>query len=783
MKKVILIIVITVTAIILGVNISANMNVSYTGMSTPSKNISAHDVNSNFFTQVDSKEEMDLPEEIRKQNEFLETHNYKVSNQVSSSKVGYELVAETNDLALYLYSDTIAIAIVDKATGYTWFSNYYDQDTLGLTSANIATVESGVSIEYYNSHSAIVNGNNRLAFTEGKRVNLNLVLNTVTYADYKLDNKTVGFIASVNFVNVGISFDVEVYLDNNQLVVNVPHTSVVEVASGTNGSERNLLRTISLFPYLGSQNYEVNGYSFLPDGSGSLVRYTEEVGTSSFVRAIYGNDYGYYTDPDNEDHLTDPYNLSLPIYGISHGYHQQAILAQVTSGFGQAELHSYPYMYSGVPLDRTYFKFLMRHDTYFQLSSGPVMIINEKVYQNDCTVVYDFLSNDDANYVGMAETYRETLNVTLKEESDTIPLHLDVLAMDYKPGLFGKNYVKLTTHEQVEEIATDLLSKDINNVSINYFGSNKEGYFTKTSNLSSYSTAVGNIKSLTNLNTFLSENNYELSLGFNPVVTTEYGFLSDAVKKPNYEPFAVDVASSIKMDGYYNDPTVLSKNVNKVISSVSKTNIDLFTIYDISKSYSYLDNKNYSKEEMILQVVSQLNSINVDKINAHTPNDYLLEFVNSYLDTPYESSKFSFQTDSVPFISILLSGYMDLFISNINYISNYDLMNLRMVEYNLYPSFVVTKAASFNLRYTNFEYLNSTEYALWSSLIDDTYHTINDALDSVYNSTIIGHSYIAPGVAEVVYSNNTTIYINYTNQDYIYNNKTIGNMNYLVEVQ
>lgn len=781
MKKIIIIFLLIGCSTFLGVTISANLNYNYTGISNLSSNIGDHDVNSNFFTQVDSKENLNLTEEIKKQEDFLTTHNYSEFDQVDSDLIGYEEVARTDDLILYLYEDTISIAITDRNTGYTWFSNYYKQDDIDISTSIKASIESGVTIEYYNASSSIVHGNNSSSFTQGKKVNFNVTLNDVKYTDYQKDNKKVGFIAAVNFVNLGISFNIEVYLDNDQLVVNVPHTSVKEVGVGKDEADIYLLRTISLFPYLGSQNHEINGYTFLPDGSGSLVRYTDQIRTSLFNRPLYGNDYGYYNDPEFSDHLTDPYNVTLPIYGISHGYNQNAILAQVTSGFGQASLISSPYGYSNILLDRTNFKFSVRHDSLFNLSSGSVSIINENIYQNDCTVVYDFLSEDNANYIGMANKYRETLNLDLKEEASNIPLHLDVLAKDYKPGLFGKDFVDLTTYEELENIVDDLLNSDVNNISLNYFGANKNGYFTKTSDFKSYSSKG----KLEDLNTYFSSKNVNLSMGINPVITTEYGFLSDAIKKPNYEPFAIQLNSSIETTGYYNDPSVLSENVNSILGKLDSTNINSLTVYDINSTYSFLDSKLYSKEDMINILTSELNKLEVEKINAHTPNDYLFEYIERYLDAPYESSKYAFQTDSIPFITILLSGYVDMFMPNINYISNYDLMNLRMVEYNLYPSFVLTSEESFKLRYTNFEYLNSTEYSLWSDLIVSTYSTIDTALSSVYNSVIVWHEYIAPGVALVKYSNGVNIYINYTNQNYTIGNinKTINAMNYLVEVE
>ena len=132
-------------------------------------------------------------------------------------------------------------------------------------------------------------------------------------------------------------------------------------------------------------------------------------------------------------------------------------------------------------------------------------------------------------------------------------------------------------------------------------------------------------------------------------------------------------------------------------------------------------------------------------------------------------------------MSILLSGYVNQYIPNINYISDYELAALRMIEYNLYPSFIMTKEEAYDLRYTNFEYLNSTQYDLWKDLIIKMYTTTNGALKYVSGANIVSHEAVLKGVSKVGYSNGVIIYVNYNNDNVNYDGISLPPYSYYVK--
>ncbi|MDD4389118.1 MAG: DUF5696 domain-containing protein, partial [Bacilli bacterium] len=111
-------------------------------------------------------------------------------------------------------------------------------------------------------------------------------------------------------------------------------------------------------------------------------------------------------------------------------------------------------------------------------------------------------------------------------------------------------------------------------------------------------------------------------------------------------------------------------------------------------------------------------------------------------------------------------GFINLYAPEVNYLSDYYLAALRMIEYNLYPSFIITSSEAHHLRYTNFEYLLSTEYRLWENLIIEIYKTVNEALGRVRGQRMVEHGYPVCGVAQVVYDDGTVILINYNDVDY-----------------
>lgn len=731
-KRIILLIFVAIILFCLGtIIVNAASSDEKTGLTEV---ITKIDATTNFFTQPANEEKIIISDE-----------------RTTITDNGYIKVSENSSLVLYRRDKDMSIAIYDKNNGYMWHSNYKNIDGMKLSDTIISKINSGVTIEYYDA-----NGKS-ISYLEtsitSKKAN-----STVEYT--KIDN---GFKAHINFVAVGISFDVNVSLDDNNLLVEVPYESIKEVTVGKLTPKNYQLKSIDLFPYLGTENYEINGYSFIPDGSGALVRYNDVSATSAYIKRIYGNDDGILQTTNSNSHIVSDSVVSLPVYGINHGYEQAAFLCEITSGSGAAEIHSYPYNYKNIPLNTTFFKLCVRDTFMVSLSSSQMTLINDNPYPNNYALKYSFLNNENANYVGMAKEFAKNLSLYEQVNNSNIPLHLDILGLDYKKGLFGKNYIKMTSYKETKSILNDLKNNDVNNISVSYLGWNSGGYFNDGAINAKAASKLGGKKELQRLNEYISENNFSIDYTISPLTSDSYGFGKETVKRINLSAFDIDLKSSLEQEAYYLAPNVLSETILKKSKKYSKLGITGFDIDHLTDTFSYrYKSKAYYRSQMIDIIESEVSKLINYRISTSTPKAYLYKYVTNYYEAEYESSKFIYETDSVPFISIVLSGYVNLFTPNINYISDYNLFALRMIEYNLYPSFILSKEEAYDLRFTNFEYLNSTEYSLWKNLIVRIYSKVNDALKEVRGSAITNHHYLAVGIAQIDYSNGKTIYVNYT---------------------
>lgn len=729
---------------------------------------------SNFFTQVEDT----TPVEIVDRSESLLLD-------------GYNKTLENDYLIVYYKSKTCGIAVYDKKNGYTWYSTYDNMESETLTATVKSKIESGITIEYY-----VVDTKSEIQskeLTYGIRVKNKLVGSSTM----KVVNPKERFYIDVNFLvnetknsKFDISFRVEISIDKDKLNVRVPYESIEEKETKTGEASTSLnqvptvyrLKSITLFPYFGSENYKINGYSFIPDGSGALIRYNDHESSTAYIKKLYGNDYSF-TEYSNSTYIKDNGYLNLPIFGVNHGYNQAAFLCEATSGLGSIELHSYPYKYSLIPVNTTFFKYYVRDTFSVNMSQGTMYLLNEVPYPSDYSLSYSFLSGDKANYVGMAEVYRESLGLDdLNSENSDIPLRLEVLGMDYKPGLFGKNYVPMTTYLDTLNIIKDLEASGVNNFNITYLGWNRGGYFNKGGTVARTALLLGGKSKLDELTDYIKENGYMIDFSINPYVSNSYGFGSKTVKKIGLSPFEVTQKSSLEQLGYYILPTELEKTITSKNNRYQNLGIEGFNLGDINVAYSYRYKAEATyRSEMINQVVEGVSRLTSYKLSTEKPNSYLLPYMTNYYDAYYEANKFIYETDSIPFMSLVLGGSVNQFMPNINYVSDYELAILRMIEYDLYPSFIITKEEAYKLRYTNYEYLNSTEYSLWKDLMVRMYQETNNALKNVTNARMTRHEYLESGVCKCTYNNGIIIYINYNNKNVNCDGVSLAPYSYLVK--
>ena len=143
---------------------------------------------------------------------------------------------------------------------------------------------------------------------------------------------------------------------------------------------------------------------------------------------------------------------------------------------------------------------------------------------------------------------------------------------------------------------------------------------------------------------------------------------------------------------------------------------------------------------------------------------------------PLTHSQHAKMTDTVPFITYALAGYQDVFGPYHNYFGNTSNMLLKMIDFHVSPSFQITQESPYRLLNSPNQTWFSTRFSIWENEIHRQKNVIYDVLRYVQGETIINRLIPEIGISIVTYSSGNKIIINYTNEDYTYEDVTVEKM-------
>jgi hypothetical protein len=161
-------------------------------------------------------------------------------------------------------------------------------------------------------------------------------------------------------------------------------------------------------------------------------------------------------------------------------------------------------------------------------------------------------------------------------------------------------------------------------------------------------------------------------------------------------------------------------------------------------------------------------------INAEMPNEYLWKYIDRFLQTPILNTQYILETDTVPFLQLVLNGTMELYspYANFSFYTQEDI--LRMIDYNVYPSFVISAGPAYLLSDTNSLTYYSTEYRIYRDIIRAVYETVSPVLSLVKGREWIDRRVLENGIILNTYDNDMRILINYTDDPYTYEDTVIA---------
>lgn len=686
---------------------------------------------------------------------------------------GFDKKLENARTEVWFNEESASIRIVDKASGYIW-GGLDNPETDELNNKWKAFADSLCSIEYYNEK------------MNEARISLS---DSAVDAEYTWENDKLLCEFTIRKIDMSLAFTMT--LCENNLLFEVVKGSFKEKGDC-------LLKSLYFMPFLGS-TYEdkIDGYMFIPDGCGALVRYSKSsTYLTGFDQRVYGLDAGIdqlgeasnLNASRSNDFMVEILPVGLPVYGIVHGAKQNALFSVIESG------EEYSAITASVAGIITNYNWVTTRFDYRRMHIHAVYGSGNGVYQpqteandfNPALRVY-FMTGDEADYSGMANKYRSILigQGTLDgktEKTEQIPLRLEVLASEVEDGFLWNTTKTLTTTDEAKDFADTLGRMDINTLLMVLRGWQSGGQSGAKYGTTRVEGSIGGKKGISELNKSISENNGKLYLYANAVTANEDQVsLSRDAMITAARSFGQKVSAN-KTQMYGSNYFAKVSRITKLLESLKeKQDIESFALAGVGNTlYSdYTEKKEYSRtesKEAIIKSVSQF-----ENTALYNPNLYLWEYADAYFDIPSSNSQYLFETDTIPFLQMVLKGSIDYYSTFCNQGFYSQTSILKMIEYGIYPSFIVMAEDNDELSGTPLVDYFSLNFNDWKDTINTVYHNVNGALSAVCGQSIVEHAVLIEGVVRVTYSGGDAIYVNYNSNDVEADGITVKAMSYAVK--
>lgn len=676
------------------------------------------------------------------QKETIIIHNFDSTIDPAFAKIG-----DDEDLELFYDMDTYRFIVRQKQSGYLWHSYARDLELEQLNS----TMRSLLSTPFYIEYFPYNESTEKLSTTTRREI-----LSNINIESQSISN---GIKLSINYARLNIQFELHIYLEDNQLVAYVPNETIIE--------NNNLLHTIQILPNFGStRGVDVPGYILIPDGPGALYRFKDNAlrPVNSYVSKYYGSDNGIRIEQN-----TNPLNqMTLPILGMVHGIDQNAFIAVIEKGDSSANFTMSPSGANGLNFNLTSAQFILRESYVFPTNlkgDGIPTVIQDK-YSSDLKVNYLFTSQDQANYIGLANRYQSYLvergELAKSTEAQT-NIRLEFLHADTKRGLFGYEKVVMTTFKDAKTIIDQLLDQQIEMTVVSR-GWNRSGFSGQMPYHMDYDNSLGNTSGYKDLQAFLADNQISSYLYADYIKTynqsSRINERDDFARGVYRRIIERNLNSIVYSKEYYLNPTttaqLLIKDQAFYQNSGSKMALDstnmLFSYYQKGQFYD--------RNNSINQYQESLDSY--ERIALYMPNAYMFKYMDKYFDIPLYNAQYTFYDDTIPFLSTVLKGYIDIYAPFQNFFATSTEQTLMLVDFGIYPSYIITKEETHLLKYTQANRFFSTSFNTWENDIITTYNHVSQALDLVVGQKIRSRVVLETGVVKTTYENGIYFVINYT---------------------
>ena len=670
----------------------------------------------------------------------------------------YQQVAENAQFQLYVDFATLGFKVRDLRSGYLWAATLDETlDGDRLNKSWKAFAASGISIEYLDKKAV----NKRLSITNSEH----------TLDVQRIDN---GVRAALAFTGVGVALVVELQLEADGVRVAVPFSGIQQTDPDFK------LGLLYVYPFLGATRQgSVSGYMLLPDGIGSIIRFAESTKAKNmFYGRYYGDDLGIIGYLPYDPTTNRAYPISLPVFGIVHGDEEHALLSVVEKGSAYGELQAHP---AGIITNFNFiYNAFLYNQSYFQAtnrSGAGVTTLQDETNAFDAVVHFRFLTGAEANYVGMARSYQRylldqgLLKRRISPGSD-IDIRLEFLGGDKEKALLWTRFVPMTTVAQMRAILDGL---QVANPQVVYYGWQPRGAAAMPPLSLKLEGGLGTVGDLSALVQSLAARGGSLALYLNPQAgkldEKGYSQRSDtalAITNSNLYTY-------LRNQGhlYLNFPAI-ERRYRGLAKDAAAAGVGLALDSISNTLYSDFNKETRQNRQQALEAYQTLLAGGQDGFGLYRPNDYLFGAMRAYYDMPLRDNGYIYTAEAVPFLPVVLAGYVPYFGEALNFSANVTEDALRHVDYGVYPSYFLTQEPTATMLNTRSNWIYTSSYGQWGEEISKTYRWMNALLGPVRGQPILNREQLGDGVFATTYANGRRILVNYSAAPFTLNGLTVN---------
>ena len=594
----------------------------------------------------------------------------------------------------------------------------------------------------------------------------------------------------------GPIFDISMIyrLEGNDLVVSVPYDEIC-------CSEDFPIVYLNVLPMFGAAGTEQEGFMFVPEGGGALIRFNNgKLSQSAYYANMYGWDYG-----TSRTSVVSETENAFSVFGMSHEDGSFICIMEDAESYGgvAADISGRMNEYNTV-----YGRYNVLHYDNVKVDakkSANLLLMYENVIPHDTLVQrYRFLQEND--YVSMANAYGDYLRAKpeMKGESASVdmPVNVELIGainkVEVKFGLPIKSAVPVTTFTEAEGIINELLDSGVKDLNVRYTGWCNGGVQQRVLTSIHVEGGLGGESGMKKLMAFAKEKNVDLyfdgisCFAYDSGLLNGFTALSDSARTTTravlklYPYDIVTYTESDWMDPYYLvKPGYAQKCAANLVNWLKERNVTGVAFRDIGNllSADYHDSSLTTREqvkEMNIQTLKDAAEAGL-KISIKEGNTYAIPYVDLITDMNLSGNAYALLDEKIPFYQIAIHGLKDYTGEALNLAGDATTMLLESAEYGAGLNFSFMQKDTKVLLDTTFSCYTSAGYNAWKKDAIGMITRYQKEMAGLNRQKITGHEQLTKDVAVTTYADGTKVYVNYSTLEYKDGATVIPGRDYLVE--